>query len=606
MKKKIAWLILSCLIVVTLVLVSCGPAEEEEEEEGQTVVGEVTELEEEEEEEEEEEVVDTSGPQYGGVSAIVLTADILGFDEAFIPHTYVYTMHLTNEELLEGDWVKGPAGTGEADYILGGINSMDLKTGGLADGWEIPELGTMIFHIREGVHWHDKPPVNGRELTVDDVVFSLERMTTSPRAYIKTAYPTLAATTEITYDDSARIVTIKVPIDQWANCATLYPDYVEIVPRDAVEEFGHINDWRNSYGTGPFILTDYVSNASATLVRNPNYWKKDPCGPGMGNQLPYLDGIKMLIITDLSTRLAAMRTGKIEGAGFEYEDAWPIIEANPEIEYITYIHDSCYSMGMRTDDPESPFSDIRVRQALMLATDFDQIVDDFYGGKAEKLVWPISPTKEYANAYISLEELPANVRRLYEYDPVEAKQLLTAAGYPTGFSTSIICYNTPTQIDYLSQIQAMWAEVDIELEIDAKDYAVWRGRMGTRTFGPTDLFYAWDSGIGTFMKMINYRGSSQYNQSYVDDPVVEDAWTEMQMYVGIDEAKMMEINAELMPYLLEQAYVIPKPNPLLVVMWWPWVENFNGAFNCGYYNWPSYLKYVWHDLTLKEQMTGRR
>jgi hypothetical protein len=67
----------------------------------------------------------------------------------------------------------------------------------------------------------------------------------------------------------------------------------------------------------------------------------------------------------------------------------------------------------------------------------------------------------------------------------------------------------------------------------------------------------------------------------------------------------MEINAELMPYLLEQSYVIPKPNPVTVVAWWPWVHNFYGAINVGYYNWPSYLKYVWHDSALKKQLVGR-
>lgn len=90
-------------------------------------------------------------PQYGGTSTIVLTADIQGFDEGFTPHTYVYTAHLTNEELLEGNWAIGPAGTNEASFILGGINNMATKTGSLADSWEIPKIGTVVFHIREGV-----------------------------------------------------------------------------------------------------------------------------------------------------------------------------------------------------------------------------------------------------------------------------------------------------------------------------------------------------------------------------------------------------------------------------------------------------------------------
>jgi pyruvate/oxaloacetate carboxyltransferase len=59
---------------------------------------------------------------------------------------------------------------------------------------------------------------------------------------------------------------------------------------EVVEKYGSGADWRNSVGTGPFMLTDLVASSSATLVRNPNYWDKDPVGPGKGNQLPYLDG----------------------------------------------------------------------------------------------------------------------------------------------------------------------------------------------------------------------------------------------------------------------------------------------------------------------------
>ena len=77
--------------------------------------------------------------------------------------------------------------------------------------------------------------------------------------------------------------------------------------------------WRNAVGTGPFILTDYLSGSAATLVKNPDYWATDPVGPGQGNQLPYIDGIQYLIIPDVSTRQAALRTGKKAGDTATYE-----------------------------------------------------------------------------------------------------------------------------------------------------------------------------------------------------------------------------------------------------------------------------------------------
>jgi peptide/nickel transport system substrate-binding protein len=541
-------------------------------------------------------------PKYGGVATIALTADILGFDELFVQHTFAYTLHLTNEELWQGDWARGPAGTGEANWILGGINNVDLKAGSLAERWEIPERGKIIFFIRKGVRWHNKPPTNGRELTVDDIVFSLKRLATETGSYIKLGYPSLAASSIITGDAKTNTVTIECPPAEWANSVTLWPDYAEIMPQDAIKQFGNMNDWRNSIGTGPFILTDFVSNGSATFKKNPNFWEKNPVGPGKGDQLPYLDGVKLLIITDTSTRMAAFRTGKLDGVGGEYDDVKDML-GNPNFSSIQYIADSCYEFYMRTDKPESPFSKKEVRQALMLATDFKKIVNEYYDGKAEMLVWPVVNTKEYASAYLPLDKQPANVQELYSYNPTKAKQLLTAAGYPTGFKTTVICYNTPTQVDYLSMIKSMWAQVGIELTIDAREYAVWQGRLRLRQYD--ELIYGFNSGIGTFFKMINFRGTSQYNGSYVNDPQVEEVYQAMQPFVGVDEEKLNKMNADLMPYVLEQAWVHPKPNPYSYVLWWPWVKNWHGELQVGYYNYPSYLKYRWQDVELKKKMTGQ-
>lgn len=96
-------------------------------------------------------------PQYGGTATLVLNADVTYFDEVkggnYGGHVYAPTTKLTHNDLLQGDWTKGPAGTNETNWINGGDNRMDQKTGCLADSWEIPELGTIIFHIREGVRW---------------------------------------------------------------------------------------------------------------------------------------------------------------------------------------------------------------------------------------------------------------------------------------------------------------------------------------------------------------------------------------------------------------------------------------------------------------------
>jgi len=607
MKKRIVWLLVSCLMVAALLLASCAAAEEEEEE---VVIPE-------EEEEvvvvEEEEVVAPGPevPKYGGVINAPLTADILGFDEgSSVGHYLAITLWLTNEELLTGDWAKGPAGTHEADLILGGVNRMELKTGCLAESWEVPEQGTMIFHIRQGVHYALDPAseasllVNGRELTAEDVVFSLKRYCELTTSYIRMSYAPLAKSAEITAPDKWTVV-VKVPTEEWTNMVTLFPDFASIIPPEVVEKYGDMTDWRNSVGTGPIMLTDFVSMSSATLIRNPNYWGKDPVGPGKGNQLPYLDGVNYLIIPDASTRIAALRTGKVDRLTVTWEDAADIISTNPELLYRTNISDTCFYIAMRIDKPELPFADIRVRQALHLAIDQQEIVDEFYGGNAEMLVWPIIETKEYKDCYVPLEELPESVRELYEHNPEKAKQLLAEAGYPDGFKTSILCWSTASQIDYLSVVKAYWEEIGVELEMVPKEYAVWSGMVARRKYD--EMVYYASSGIGTYMKMTNFRGAGRFNQGYIDDAHVETVYQEMLRYdIATEEAELARLNRELMPYLLEQAYVIATPNPYSYTFWQPWVENYRGEGAVGYYNAVGWIKWLWFDVDLKEEMTGRR
>lgn len=614
MKQKRPWLVLSLILVVVLALMSCQQGGttttggEGTKVEGK-VTGQTTPTAPATTSPPKEPATTTTPPsaetpKYGGTLTIALAAaDILGFDEAFTQHWILDTMHLTNEELLSHDWARGPAGTGEADYMIGGINRLDLKAGVLAESWEIPEKGSMLFRLRKGIKFHNKAPVNGRELVADDVVFSLTRLLNEPRSYIKVSYPAMAAATTVTAPDKYTIL-IKTSLAEFGNMTTLLPDFAKIIPKEIIPAGGDMRDWKVSCGTGPFMLTDFVAASSATLVKNPNYWGKDPVGAGKGNQLPYADGVKILPIPDMSTRYSALRTGKVDWVGgVLWDDAASLRKTNPELKWKRYAHDTTYVLFMRTDKADSPFSKLKVRQALTLGVDYKTLKDVFYGGEALILSWPIVETKEYKNAYVPLEKMPAEVQELYSYNPTKAKQLLTEAGYPNGFKTTVICYNTPTQIDVLSQIKAFWAKIGVDLQIDAKDYAVWTSIMSRRSYD--EMLYGYESGIGTFFKMINYNGPSQFNGSYVDDAKVKEAYLKMQDYVAVDEKKMDDIHRELMPYVLSQSWVITRTQPYIYTIWTPWIKNYQGEDATGYYDYRGFAKFIWVDQEMKQKMTGR-
>jgi peptide/nickel transport system substrate-binding protein len=413
----------------------------------------------------------------------------------------------------------------------------------------------------------------------------------------------------VTGDNVTGTVTVTCPLSEWVNLITLVPDYMHIFPPEVINKYGNMQDWHNSVGTGPFILTDFVSNGSATYSRNPNYWMTNPVGPGKGDQLPYLDGVNYLIIPDIATSISAFRTGKLDSlAGRTLSEIGTVLN-DPSLPILSkrFMTDGSNVLGMRTDMAASPFSKKEVRQAVMMALNLTAVKDQYYLGDAELLSWPVAkPPAEYQDLYVPLDQLPANVQALYKGPNVTAaKDLLTKAGYPTGFDANVICGPYTSQIDVMSMFKADLAKVGINMTIDAKDVATWTARFSARNYGANDLMFVGVSGVGTYQKMINFRGSSIYNTSYVNDPTVEAAYTEMQKYVGIDEAKCMKISHDLMPYLIEQCYVIPLPSVYLYTMWWPWVKNYHGEYCVGYYNYWITQKFTWRDMSLKNQILGR-
>ena len=589
MNRKIIWLLLSCLMVAALILASCGPAAPEEEEvvpprEEEEVVPPA----------EEEVVPSPEGPKYGGTFNMAWTTDVRIFDDA-LGHPYLAsTTFLTHDVLLQGDWSKGPAGTGEVSWAYMVWPEVEVLQGAISETWEILDENTLVFHIRKGVHFHDKPPTSGREVIADDVAFTLNRLwTLKTSIYLANPYiVSIEATDKYT-------VVVKSEPGQMGVIYRYAAHYPKIMPRDAIEQFGNMNKWENAIGSGPFILVDYVSGSSATLQRNPNYWDYDPVHPE--NQLPYLDTVKYLIIPDLSTRLAGLRTGKLDWLpGVEWEDADSLMATNPELEYQRNANSSPPALMWRVDKPELPFYDIRVRQALFMAVDREAIAEEFYGGRADMYNFPVMEIPEFSAFYIRPEERTDIVKEMYSYNPDKAKQLLAEAGYPDGFKTSIVCFTT--HVDLLSIIEDYWAKVGVELELKVKEYGAYTSYMTSKEY---DIFMS--SALSSNPEMFSRdRIGNIDNYSMIADERIEEAYAVIKANF-FNAAKKAEIYRDIHPYMLEQAHYLVLPGPADYTFWQPWIKNYHGERFVGtwakLFNFPEW---IWLDQDLKEEMTGIR
>ena len=366
--------------------------------------------------------------------------------------------------------------------------------------------------------------------------------------------------------------------------------------------------WENQVGTGPFMIKNYVPGSQFTLVRNPNFWMKDPIGPGKGNQLPYISTVNVFTIPDASTRQAAFRTGKIDFmARWNAEDAGIIRKQHPELKEsksLSY-HGRSNPTYMRLD--VEPFGDIRVRKALMQATDFYTILQELHGGEGQ-IVHLWADTKEYHDLVVHLDDpdFPPEIKELYNYNPEKAKQLLAEAGYPNGFKTYVnvsttgVTYVGTSEAEYYSIFASMWSKIGVDLELKVYEAGTLtninrnleHSPVATHQPGPVSIFH-----VGNPVQAGN-----EHNQSMVTDPEVADALLEVRRAAITDLHEAMKIfRNKIYMHWVKNVYSLPSVQGYEYCFWWPWLRNFSGEWCIGYDD-QTVPMFIWIDQDLKKKM----
>jgi peptide/nickel transport system substrate-binding protein len=597
MKKRIIWVTMSCLMALSLVIASCGPAEEEaevgvgEEEvevgEGEVEVGEKKVV-------EEEEVVVSGEPKYGGTLYLLPGLPTYQFDpflNMFISCGYQW---ISVEGLIGGDWAKGPAGTGEADFLNSFGGRMELMTGWLAESWDIPDDETMVFHIRPGIHFWDKPPVNGRELTADDVVWCINRAFEVPTSYFYSFTMAGEKPTSVKALDKYT-VEVKVKPEVLGMMLLEIGDRLYIYPPEPTEVYGGMHDWQHVCATGAWMLGDFVADSSITYVRNPNYWQYDPIHPE--NRLPYPDRMVCISFPDASTMQAAFRTGKLDELGMQtYENFELFMQQCPDLEYIQTYPDMPQVLVGRMDK-DLPFNDIRVRQALNMAVNKQEIIDDYYDGYADMLSYPVCNAKVFEGIYRPLEEYPESVQMLFEYNPERAKELLTEAGYPDGFKT--VVQTSSAGADFLSLLKEYFRVINVDMEIETLEGGAMMGVSMGRTHKEMIMAIT-KSSVPYFF--LTERKEQMDCKCMVDIPGAVEVYEAISRAMGRDDEEVIRIVRDIAPSLLASAWGVWLPVPYTYTMWWPWLHNYYGVQDLGYCNQFAHRTYLWMDEGLKKSM----
>ncbi len=359
-------------------------------------------------------------------------------------------------------------------------------------------------------------------------------------------------------------------------------------------------------GTGPFTITDFVEGTSITWEKNPNYWKNDEKFPQ--NRLPYLDKLVALIMTDSATRLAAMRSGKIDYTGHlgntqvgEIETAVALKESNPQIEQWPFAYRSHNSFSMRVDKP--PFNDIRVRQALQMALDLKTIHDSYFQGYGEWLPQGLvgSGMIGYNNPF---ETWPAEVQKTYSYDPEGAEKLLDEAGYPRGaddirFKTALHAIEVG-DVGYRELVAGYWSKIGVAVEINVMPVQPWLNLVWEQTGEGLVDFANIGADYGSLAQITGLKATDLWNPGVVSDPVFDAMADAVLAATSLEEQKRLAKEADM--YAIQQQWFIWGSRTPQFNLNQPWVAGYSGETQLGSCGWGRVFARLWIDQDLKKEM----
>ena len=355
------------------------------------------------------------------------------------------------------------------DRLIEYNDDLDTYVPSLATSWTISEDGsTYVFQIRQGVHFQNGQYSQGREMTAEDVAWSLNRSA----QYSDMARLSMLDKAEVTGEWEVTC-TLKSPNAAFLTALTDAGN--SIIAQEEVEGWGDDFGYHLT-GTGAFIMEDFQLDEQAVLVANEDYW--------LG--VPNIQKLVFRFISDPTQTANALLAGDDLG---------------------TYY--ACFNNTVE------PFDDPLVRQALIQAVDLDAVRTALYQyGEAEAACLPLPYGSWGYDESLESLALP--------YDVEAAKEKLAQSGYPNGFEVDIYVSNTQERTTLCTLLQAYWSQIGVTTNIHANEWGTFSDMAAS---GNADIYaMSWTWYPDPYFFLNNLFSSSQTSSNgngalYINDEV---------------------------------------------------------------------------------------
>lgn len=333
--------------------------------------------------------------------------------------------------------------------------------GRLASSWQMaPDARSLAIQLRSGVRFHD-----GTLLDAQAVKFSIER-TRAQNPYMQASFGAIAGI-EVSGPLSLTI-SLKQPMPMFLSL--LAQPQAAIVSPAAVRKWG-ARFGEHPVGTGPFVFRSYKADTSVVLERNTGYFR----GPSKLQRVIYR------VIPDASTRRLELKYGGVDVgqqagqlASIPADDI-ASFNKDGKVRVLQVPSQIIRQLEFNNSKTDSPVHDVRVRQAMAYAVDYDGLVKGVLGGLAQRVYGPL-PSSSWAFD-------PSMKQRAFHYDPVRARQLLAAAGHrPGSLKLTLYTYQGSIWSNVATFLQANFADVGIAVTVQQTEFPQFRALQTSGQF----------------------------------------------------------------------------------------------------------------------------